>query len=148
MTGCVILVLLVLGCGSDDPMWVLPHNETNRAVRVLPTPVPAVTQLEVVRPAGTVEWWAFTFYSCQPREGFCGTTYSGSQVGLGDAACGWDVQLGTKVTILTTGETYTCTDRGKKVINQHIDVWFYHESVGWRWQGWVGSSGMVEIRRP
>jgi 3D (Asp-Asp-Asp) domain-containing protein len=127
-----------LQCPKLGTSGVIPEGVTTA------TPLPEVSN---------IERWAFTFYSCQPKEGFCETTYSGTSVGVGrhvgilDAACGWDVPLGTVVTIIKTGESYTCTDRGKLGV-RHIDVWFYYEGTGWIWQSWVGSSGLVRIDLP
>ena len=41
-----------------------------------------------------------------------GITYGGGHTYLGSAACSWDLPLGTRITLLATGETFTCDDRG------------------------------------
>lgn len=89
-----------------------------------------------------------TFYSCQPREGFCGVTYSGTPVGVGQAACGWDMPIGTQVYILETLQLVTCTDRGNAVRWRHVDVWYYREDDGWEWQRMVGSCRKAAIWYP
>jgi len=49
--------------------------------------------------------------------GYCGTTYSGVQVGPGVAACSWGMELGTVFLIEgdPTGRVYVCLDRGAQV---------------------------------
>lgn len=93
-----------------------------------------------------------TFYSCvndvgAPYEaGFCGGTFSGLQVGLGQAACSWDMAMGT-VLVDPTGQIRVCTDRGAfgAMGIPWVDVFFYWVSDGVRWQGRVGTWGTIWI---
>jgi hypothetical protein len=93
-----------------------------------------------------------TFYSCindvgAPYEGgYCCGTFSGVQVGPGQAACSWDMPLGT-VFLDPTGIPRWCTDRG--AFGDYgvpwVDVWFYRVSDGVRWQQQVGTWGTIWV---
>lgn len=60
-----------------------------------------------------------------------GPTASGAWTTHGTAACGPTFPFGTR--FLLAGRTYTCTDRGGLVTDQHLDLWMPNESDAWAW---------------
>lgn len=94
--------------------------------------------------APTVSWTRITFYNCVP-DGYCGSTFSGVQVGPGHAACD-AARLGWRFRIRgdPEGRTYVCTDTGNQVWGDHVDVWHYRATEGWAWQSAVGEYALVE----
>ena len=164
LTVALLLLLLLLTNGVNQHQWTIHEEETVVVEMQCDQTMSYALVLDSSGgQQGAGDTWVgtegltteygtiviFTFYSCQPREGFCGTTYSGTQVEVGTAACGWDFPIGTEVTILRTGETYTCLDRGSGVKHRHLDVWFYYEGgASWLWQRIVGSRGAVRVQLP
>jgi hypothetical protein len=86
-----------------------------------------------------------TFYDCA-GQGFCGAMYNGRKVHEGAAACSWNLAIGTKFVIVgdPTRRIYVCEDRGL-LANTWVDIFFYHPSDGYSWQGLVGRYGTIEI---
>jgi len=100
-----------------------------------------------------------TVYACEIGDlaywgdggGYCGTTYSGVQVGPGVAACSWGMELGTVFWIEgdPTGRVYVCLDRGAQVgfRGPQVDIWFPTVQEGMEWLAVVGTRQRILIWR-
>jgi hypothetical protein len=86
-----------------------------------------------------------TFYDCA-SQGFCGNMANGRRVYEGAAACSYDLPLGTRFYIEgdPTKRIYRCEDRGL-LVNTWVDIFWYHQLDGWRWQEAVGRYGTIVI---
>ena len=96
-----------------------------------------------------------TYYYCVPGSnpaaigdggGYCGAMANGQTVFAGAAACAPD-RLGQRFTIEgdPTLRTYTCTDTGGSVLNDHRDIWFMHSDEGYAWWSALGPTATINI---
>jgi uncharacterized protein YraI len=96
-----------------------------------------------------------TYYYCVPGSnpaaigdggGYCGAMANGQTVFAGAAACASD-RLGQRFTIEgdPTLRTYTCTDTGGSVLNEHRDIWFMHSDEGYAWWAALGPTAIINI---
>ncbi len=76
-----------------------------------------------------------------------GTTYSGTVTRPGVAACGWDMELGTRVRF-ADGFTVVCEDRGGLVRYRHVDVWQSSDAAGRALIRTYGEHPHVEVLPP
>ncbi len=96
-----------------------------------------------------------TYYYCVPGSnpaaigdggGYCGAMANGQTVFAGAAACALD-RLGQRFTIEgdPTTRTYTCSDPGGAVLNDHRDIWFMHSDEGYAWWVQVGDRATITV---
>jgi len=98
---------------------------------------------------------SITYYYCVPGTnpasvgdggGYCGGMANGETVHDGAAACA-PAALGQRFTIEgdPTARTYTCTDTGGSVLQDHRDIWFMSSDEGYAWWVQVGGTANITI---
>jgi 3D (Asp-Asp-Asp) domain-containing protein len=97
---------------------------------------------------------SITYYYCVPGAadtigdggGYCGTMANGEKVHEGAAACSPGL-LGQQFIIEgdPTGRTYTCTDTGGSVLQDHRDIWFMTSDEGYAWWSALGDRAFIQI---
>lgn len=123
-----------------EPQALVPPPDKPAPVAAAPEPTPAPPA--ALRKISGVN---ITFYDCA-NQGFCGNMANGRRVYEGAAACSYDLPLGTRFYIEgdPTTRTYRCEDRGL-LVNTWVDIFWYHQLDGWRWQEAVGRYGTIVI---
>lgn len=96
-----------------------------------------------------------TYYYCEQGSipqaigdggGFCGSSYAGTPVAAGLAACAPDF-FGQRFRIVgdPTAQIYRCDDLGSAVVPGHRDIWFANSDQAWAWWTAVGSTVVIEV---